>query len=108
MGARPGNVSQEQLFDTHAESSLDLDVVRESARQNYEKPFVILDTAIVREKARRLRAAMPRVQAHYAIKANPDARVIETLRQEGIGCEIASSAELDLLTGLGIPAAELC
>jgi ornithine decarboxylase len=107
MGARPGNVSQEQLFDTHPESSLELDIVRESARQKYEKPFVILDTAIVREKARRFRAAMPRVRPHYAIKANPDPRVIEALRQEGAGCEIASSAELDLLTGLGVPAAEL-
>ena len=107
MGARPGNVSQEQLFDTHPESSLELDIVRESALQRYEKPFVILDTAIVREKARRFRAAMPRVRPHYAIKANPDPRVIEALRQEGAGCEIASSAELDLLTGLGVPAAEL-
>jgi ornithine decarboxylase len=107
MGARPGNVCQEQLFDTHPESSLELDIVRESALQRYEKPFVILDTAIVREKARRFRAAMPRVRPHYAIKANPDPRVIEALRQEGAGCEIASSAELDLLTGLGVPAAEL-
>ena len=108
MGARPGNVSQEQLFDTHPESSLDFEIVRQSARQAYERPFVILDTAIVREKARRFRAAMPRVRPHYAIKANPDPRVIEALRQEGVGCEIASSAELDLLAGLGIPAAELC
>jgi ornithine decarboxylase len=107
MGARPGNVSQEQLFDTHPESSLELDIVRESARQKYEKPFVILDTEIVREKARRFRVAMPRVRPHYAIKANPDPRVIEALRHEGAGCEIASSAELDLLTGLGVPAAEL-
>jgi ornithine decarboxylase len=107
MGARPGNVCQEQLFDTHPESSLELDIVRESALQKYEKPFVILDTAIVREKARRFRTAMPRVRPHYAIKANPDPRVVEALRQEGAGCEIASSAELDLLTGLGVPAAEL-
>ena len=108
MGARPGNVSQEQLFDTHPESSLDFEIVRESARREYERPFVILDTAIVREKARRFRAAMPRVRPHYAIKANPDPRVIEALRQEGVGCEIASSAELDLLLRLGVPAAELC
>src|SRR5262245_8860687 len=107
MGARPGNVSQEPLFDTHPESSLDLDIVRESARQRYERPFVILDTAIVREKARRFREAMPRVRPHYAMKANPDPRVIEALRAESVGCEIASSAELDLLTGLGVPAGEL-
>ena len=107
MGARPGNVSHEQLFDTHPESSLDLGVVREAARSNYKRPFVILDTAIVRQKARRFRAAMPRVQPHYAIKANPDPRVIKALREERVGCEIASIAELDLLLGHGVPAAEV-
>ena len=61
MGARPGNVSPEQLFDTHPESSLDLEIVRAAARSRYERPFVILDTAIVRQKARRFHAAMPRV-----------------------------------------------
>ena len=107
MGARPGNVSQEQLFDTHPESSLDLGVVREAARSSYTRPFVILDTAIVRQKARRFRAAMPRVQPHYAIKANPDPRVIQALREERVGCEIASIAELDLLLAHGVPAAEV-
>ena len=64
MGARPSNLprrqsalSPEQLFDTHPETSLDLEIVREAARSSYERPFVILDTAIVRQKARRFRAA---------------------------------------------------
>jgi len=109
MGNRPNSLqrSQEQLFDTHPESSLDLEIVRQAARQKYERPFVILDTAIVREKARRFRAALPRVQPHYAMKANPDRQVIEALRGEGVGCEIASSAELDLLLDLGLPAADI-
>jgi ornithine decarboxylase len=115
MGVRPGSVararqtahSQDPLFDTHPESSLDFEIVRRAARQAYARPFVILDTAIVREKARRFRAAMPRVRPHYAIKANPDPRVIQALLHEGVGCEIASSAELDLLLALGVPAAEV-
>ena len=107
MGARPGNVSPEPLFDTHPESSLDLEIVRAAARSRYERPFVILDTAIVRHKAQRFRAALPRVQPHYAVKANPDRRVIEALRQQGVGCEIASGAELDLLIGLGVQAADV-
>ena len=115
MGVRPGSLararqtalSQDPLFDTHPESSLDFEIVRQAARQAYTRPFVILDTTIVREKARRFRAAMPRVRPHYAIKANPDPRVIQALLQEGVGCEIASSAELDLLVGLGVRAAEV-
>jgi ornithine decarboxylase len=98
---------QEQLFDTHPEVSLDFDIVRQAASQKYTRPFLIVDTAIVRTKARRFRAAMPRVRPHYAVKANPDRRVLKVLAQEGCGFEIASTAELDLLLGLGVPAAEV-
>jgi ornithine decarboxylase len=98
---------QEQLFDTHPEVSLDFDIVRRAASQKYSRPFLIVDTAIVRTKARRFRAAMPRVRPHYAVKANPDRRVLKVLAQEGCGFEIASTTELDLLLGLGVPAAEV-
>src|SRR3954468_8323419 len=98
---------QEQLFDTHPEVSLDFEIVRQAARQKYSRPFLIVDTAIVRGKVQRFRAAMPRVRPHYAVKANPDRRVLKVLAQEGVGFEIASTAELDLLMSLGVPAAEV-
>src|SRR5256885_3202908 len=98
---------QESLFDTHPEVSLDFEIVRQAARQKYHRPFLIVDTAIVRAKARRFRAAMPRVRPHYAVKANPDRRVLKALAQEGCGFEIASTAELDLLLSLGVPAEEI-
>lgn len=98
---------QEQLFDTHPEVSLDFEIVRQSARQKYNRPFLIVDTAIVRGKVRRFRAAMPRVRPHYAVKANPDRRVLKVMAQEGAGFEIASTAELDVLISLGVPASEV-
>lgn len=116
MGDRPSNLvrsrqqnplSQEQLFDTHAEVSLDFEIVRQAARQKYTRPFLIVDNAIVRDKLRRFRAVMPRVRPHYAVKANPDRRVLKALMQEGAGFEIASTAELDLLLSLGVPAADV-
>jgi ornithine decarboxylase len=116
MGDRPSSLArnrqqtslpQEQLFDTHAEVSLDFEIVRQSARQKYTRPFLIIDTAIVRDKLRRFRAAMPRVRPHYAVKANPDRRVLKALVQEGAGFEIASTTELDLLLSLGVSAAEV-
>jgi len=117
MGDRPSSIRsrstavarqpQEQLFDTHPEVSLDFEIVRQAARQKYTRPFLILDTAIVRAKARRFRAAMPRVRPHYAVKANPDRRVLKVLAQEGCGFEIASTAELDLLLSLGVNPAEI-
>lgn len=117
MGVRPsssiGRISkqsslpQEQLFDTHPESSLDFEIVRQAARQKYLRPFLILDNAIVRDKALRFRTAMPRVRPHYAVKANPDRRVVKALIQEGCSFEIASTAELDLLLALGVGPAEV-
>jgi len=98
---------QEQLFDTHPEVSLDFELVRQAARQKYTRPFLLIDTAIVRGKVQRFRAAMPRVRPHYAVKANPDRRVLKALAQEGCGFEIASVAELDVLLALGVPAAEV-
>jgi len=116
MGDRPSSLvrnrqqtalPQEQLFDTHPEVSLDFEIVRQAARQKYTRPFLIIDTAIVREKLRRFRAAMPRVRPHYAVKANPDRRVLKALVQEGAGFEIASTAELDLLMSLGVNAGDV-
>ena len=101
-----GALQQEQLFDTHPEASLDIELVRQAAHQKYARPFLLLDNAIVRDKVRRFRAAMPRVHPHYAVKANPDRRVVKTLLQEGCSFDIASTAELELLLGLGVaPAA---
>jgi len=119
MGDRPSSITrsrstavarqqpQEQLFDTHPEVELDFEIARQAARQKYTRPFLIVDTAIVRAKARRFRAAMPRVRPHYAVKANPDRRVLKVLAQEGCGFEIASIAELDLLLSLGVNAGEV-
>jgi ornithine decarboxylase len=116
MGVRPSSIArtgkqsllpQEQLFDTHPEVSLDFEIVRQATRQKYTRPFLILDNAIVREKARRFRTAMPRVRPHYAVKANPDRRVLKTLMQEGCSFEIASIAELDMLLAIGANVAEV-
>src|SRR5438445_2109804 len=95
------------LFDSHPESSLDFEKVRAAVTDGYEKPFLLIDSTIVREKTRRFTAAMPRARPHYAIKANPDPRILKLMLEEGAGFEIASVAELDLLVGLGIPGADV-
>ena len=104
---QPTFENEQQLFDTHPEVRLDFERVREALQAGYTKPFLLVDTQIVRTKARRFKAAMPRVQPHYAVKANPDPRVLKTLIEEGVGFEIASIAELDLLLGLGVAPADV-
>jgi ornithine decarboxylase len=88
------------------EITLDFRKVRAELAGGYDGPFLLLDLNIVRAKARRFMAAMPRVRPHYAVKANPHPLVLQTLAEEGVGFEIASLAELDLLLELGSPARE--
>src|SRR5215510_12254756 len=103
----PPETEQSQLLDTHPEVRLDFSHVRNALQHGYTRPFLLIDTDIVRAKARRFKAVMPRVHPHYAVKANPDTRVLKALIEEGVGFEIASTAELDILLKLKVPAAEV-
>jgi ornithine decarboxylase len=98
---------QTHLFDSHPESSLDFEKVQAAVKDGYDRPFLLIDSNIIREKARRFATAMPRVRPHYAVKANPDPRVLRIVMEEGGGFEIASIAELDLLLGQGVAPAEV-
>lgn len=60
----------EVLFDTHPEISLDFNHIKEKLLHGYDKPFLLVDSNIIRQKARRFMNAMPRVRPHYAVKAN--------------------------------------
>jgi len=99
--------NDEVLFDTHPETSLDFKHVQNALKKGYNRPFLLVDSTIIRQKARRFKSSIPRVHPHYAVKANPDYRVLNTLIEEGVSFEIASIAELDLLLKLGVPAHEI-
>lgn len=92
---------------TTEEISLNFNHVREHIQNGYTRPFLMVDSSIVRNKSRRFKAALPRVAPHFAVKSNPDPRVLKVLREEGVGFEIASIAELDILLELGVPAHEI-
>ena len=94
-------------LDPHPEIRLEFALAKQAAHSGYDRPFLLLDPEIIRVKARRFKAAMPRVHPHYAVKANPHPEVLRTLIEEGVSFEIASIAELDLLLSLGVPAEEI-
>lgn len=94
--------------DLDARGALPLARVKDAlARFGDGRPALVLDVARVRHNARRFAAAMPCIRPHYAVKANPERRVLLALAQEGAGFEIASAAELDLLRSIEVPAAEI-
>ncbi|MEP7052587.1 MAG: type III PLP-dependent enzyme, partial [Pseudomonadota bacterium] len=65
-------------------------------------PLLILDCGQVRQNYRRLRAALPTVQVHYAVKALPEAAVLSALHEEGSHFDAASIGELELLRQVGV------
>lgn len=98
-------VELESLLDSHQELSLDVAHVTKLLQGGYEQPVLILDLDIVRQKYDRFEAAMPEISPHYAVKANPDIRVLKALKEKGCKFEIASIQELDLLLSIGVDAA---
>jgi ornithine decarboxylase len=93
--------------DTPSDIGMPFDAVQRAARERYEGPFLLIDRAIVRDKLSRFVNAMPRVRPHYAMKANPDPRVLQTLIDEGAGFETASMPEITTLVSLGVDPADI-
>jgi diaminopimelate decarboxylase len=63
----------------------------------------IYDTAVLRARAAAVTSALPAgVEVLYAVKANGNPAVVETLAERLDGLEVASGGELDLALGSGV------
>lgn len=67
-----------------------------------ETPFVVIDRRIINEHYNDLTTNFPYAKIYYAVKANPDAGILELLRDRGACFDIASIYELDRVLGLGV------
>lgn len=77
----------------------------ESIIQNYPTPFHIYDEQAIRENARNLLAAFswaPGFKEYFAVKATPNPHILKILKEEGIGTDCSSLAELILSQQAGI------
>jgi hypothetical protein len=70
-------------------------------------PYLEMDLDVVGRAYRTLTGVLPGVTMHYAVKCNPDPRVLRHLA--GLGCrfEIASAPELEMLLELGVDPREV-
>ncbi|MGC5799725.1 pyridoxal-dependent decarboxylase, exosortase A system-associated [Sphingomonas sp. NFX23] len=59
-----------------------------------DTPLFVYDMAIVAARIARFRAAMPAIDLHYAIKANPHADLLTAIAPLVDGLDVASSGEL--------------
>jgi ornithine decarboxylase len=68
----------------------------------YGSPLFVIDAERVRRQYRRLAAALPGVDIHYALKPLPHASVINTLNAEGAFFDLATNGEVELVRRLKI------
>ena len=73
--------------------------------RQYPTPFHIYDEQAIRENARKLLSAFawaPSFKEYFAVKATPNPALLQLLREEGIGADCSSMAELMLAEMTGI------
>lgn len=76
-----------------------LEVFARTAR--FDRPTLVLDTAIVARHYRALAAGLGRARIHYAVKANPAPEILTTLVAEGSRFDAASRAEIEMCLAQG-------
>ena len=65
-------------------------------------PLLVMSVEQIKNNYRYLKEHMPRVNIHYAVKANPDERIIRTLKDLGSCFDVASDGEILQLQAMGI------
>ncbi|MGD1086720.1 MAG: type III PLP-dependent enzyme [Verrucomicrobiota bacterium] len=60
-------------------------------------PVVVIDHNVLRANYRAFHQHLPRVQAYYAVKANPDPAIVRSLYKIGASFDVASLAEFRLV-----------
>lgn len=65
--------------------------------EKYGTPVFIIDHEKIRENYKEFRENLPRVQAYYAVKANPAPEIIKTLYKLGASFDVASLPEFNVV-----------
>src|ERR1035438_7917808 len=60
-------------------------------------PLFVVDHDALRRNYREFRKYLPRVQAYYAVKANPLPEIVRTLYREGASVDVASMPEFNIV-----------
>jgi len=69
----------------------------QTAARRYGTPVVVIDHAVIRRNYAMFRRHLPKVQAYYAVKANPAPEIVRTLYKAGASFDVASMPEFLLV-----------
>ena len=71
-------------------------LLRKLARE-HGTPLFVVDHEVIRSNYAQFKRFLPRVQAYYAVKANPDPAIVRTLYASGASFDVASIVEFRLV-----------
>jgi ornithine decarboxylase len=74
------------------------DELQEIAKR-HGTPVVVIDHDVIRANYAAFKRHLPKVQAYYAVKANPEPAIVRTLYREGASFDVASLEEFMLVHG---------
>ena len=60
-------------------------------------PLIVVDHEIIRDNFKKFSKLLPRVKPYYAIKANPESEIVNTLYKMGSGFDVASWEEFMII-----------
>lgn len=63
--------------------------------------FYVANMGVLRSKIDLWRRLLPNVEPFYAVKCNPDRRVLQAMVDEGMGFDCASKSEIETVVGMG-------
>jgi ornithine decarboxylase len=69
----------------------------ETLAARHGTPLVVIDHQVIRDNYQAFRQHLPKVQAYYAVKANPEPAIIRTLYRAGASFDVASLPEFMLV-----------
>jgi ornithine decarboxylase len=69
----------------------------QSLAREHGTPIVVIDHDVIRRNYASFRRHLPKVQAYYAVKANPAPEIVRTLYQAGASFDVASFPEFMLV-----------
>jgi ornithine decarboxylase len=101
VSARNRSYNDEALELDPAQDPFAAEAVRHLV-ERYGSPLFVIDAERVRHQYRRLAAALPGVDLHYALKPLPHSSVISTLNAEGAFFDLATNGEVELVRRLKI------
>jgi len=69
--------------------------------KKHRTPFMMIRRSVLEKQFQRLRKCLPEVTPYYAIKANPNPKIIKTFVKLGAGFDVASGWEMKYVLSLG-------